>query len=449
MWWKPLVHVCQRWRQLIFASPRSLRLTVVCNPRTPVRKLLNIWPPFPISVHHSARDRGGEDENTITMLKLRDRVAEISINSQMGSVLGRFTAEMLESFPALVSLSLGYGGDMAPAPVLPASLLGGSAPSLQTILLSGIAFPALPTLLSSTAQLTSLQLWKTPITGYISPEAMATCLGQLPNLEDLRIEFNSPHEDPRPPFPTRFILPSLTSFRFEGASEYSESLLARIDAPILQTLSITFCDIILHIPQLYHFISCAKSPESPSRVIMGFDYWRVELKFIPSNDLELVIGCENLTGHLSSMAVVCRDLSPLLSRVERLDFRGDRGPWFPVWLDGIGFPTELDWLGLFSPFVTVQSLCVSKELVPNIACALEGLVKERATAVFPKLRSLFLEELQPSGSVRSAVEAFVATRWFSDHPVTFQQRLPLDSDTRITLSPFSWPAWYWDPTSDD
>ena len=392
-----------------------------------MRKLLNIWPPFPISVRHDARDSDGETENTIAALKLRDRVSEISISidSQRRSVFERLTAEMLDSFPVLASLSLGYGGDNTPAPVLPASLLGGFAPSLQTIVLCGIAFPTLPTLLLSTAQLTSLQLWKTPNAGYIPPEAMATCLAELPNLEDLRIGFPSHHENPSPSFPTRFRLPSLTSFHFEGASEYLENLLARINAPILQTLSITFRDIILHIPQLYHFLSCAERPEPPNRVIMGFDYWRVELKFMSSNNFELVIGCDNLTGHLASMAVVCRDLSPILSHVERLDFRGERVPWFPTWVDEIRLPPSRDWLGLFSPFIAVQSLYVSRELGRDIALALEELTRERAAVVFPKLRTLFIEGLQLSGSVRDAIVAFVVTRQASGHPVAFQQWTPM------------------------
>ena len=392
-----------------------------------MRKLLNIWPPLPISVCHDAQDSDGENENTVAMLKHRGRVSEISISiiSRRRSVLERLTAEMLESFPVLVSLSLSYGGDTTPGPVLPASLLGGFAPSLQTIVLGGVAFPALPTLLSSTAQLTSLQLWKTPNAGYISPEAMATCLAELPNLEDLRIGFTCRLEDSSPPFPARSILPSLTSFHFEGSSEYSENFLARIDAPILQTLSITFRDIILHIPQLYHFLSCAERPDPPNRVMIGFDYWRVTLKFMPSNNFEVVIGCDNLTGHLSSMAVVCRDLSPILSRVERLDFRGERVAWFQAWVDEIQGPTSPDWLGLFSPFIAVRSLYVSRELGRNVAPALEELTKERAAAVFPKLRTLFMEGLQLSGPVRDAIVAFVVTRQASGHPVAFQQWTPM------------------------
>ena len=40
--WHTLVHVCQRWWNLVFASPRRLHLTLVYDARRPVRKMLRI-----------------------------------------------------------------------------------------------------------------------------------------------------------------------------------------------------------------------------------------------------------------------------------------------------------------------------------------------------------------------------------------------------------------------
>ncbi len=413
---------------------------VVCNCRTPVRTSLGIWPPLPLSIRHDTWDPDRENENTIAALKLRDRVSEISINCLRSSVLERLTAAMLEPFPALASLYLGYGGNIAP--VLPEAILGGSTPSLQTIVLAGIAFPALPKLLLSATRLVSIRLWRIPITGYISPEAMATCLVALPDLEDLRIEFQACPDHTSSSSSTRVILPSLTSFHFKGVSKYLENLAARIDAPIIQTLSITFSDVVVGIPQFYRFLSYAERPQPPNQVMVEFDYWRVDLKFIPSDNFELAIRCDNLAGQVSSMAAVCRGLSPLLSRVECLNLRGKRLPSDPTWQD-YTYPTNLQWLGLFHPFITVESLYVSKKLEPFIASALEELTGEHATTVFPKLHTIFLEELQPYGLVREAIEAFVAARGLSDCPMTLQQRLApvFDPKPDITLSPCSWPAW--------
>ena len=52
-WWKTYVHVCQRWRQVIFALPLHLHLVLDCNPRSLVRRSLNIWPPLPIVIRYS------------------------------------------------------------------------------------------------------------------------------------------------------------------------------------------------------------------------------------------------------------------------------------------------------------------------------------------------------------------------------------------------------------
>jgi len=365
LWWRPLVHVCHRWRQIVFSSPRSLQLVIFCDPRTPIRKSLNIWPPFLISVHHDPYSTDAESENTVAALELRDRVSEISIDCPVRSALGRLTAAMLEPFPELSYLSLGYGGHISP--VLPDAFLGGFAPSLRNLELFNIAFPALSVLLLSATRLTSLQLWNTPTTGYISPEAMATCLVALPNLEYLGIEFQSYPDHISSSSLTRAILPSLTSFRFDGVGEYSENLVARIDARILRTLTITFFDFVFRIPQLYRFLSCAKKFEPPNGVVVEFDSWKIDLKFMPSNNFNLTIECDDFVGQVSSIATICRGLSPLLSRVERLGLHGKHLPVSRFW-QGDTAPAGLDWLELFYPFATAESVCVQETGAARRTC---------------------------------------------------------------------------------
>jgi hypothetical protein len=50
--WRILVHVCQRWRQVVFGSPLRLNLRILCTYGTPVRKHLDIWPNFPIHIEY-------------------------------------------------------------------------------------------------------------------------------------------------------------------------------------------------------------------------------------------------------------------------------------------------------------------------------------------------------------------------------------------------------------
>jgi hypothetical protein len=47
--WDRLVHVCRRWRQIIFASPLRLCIHLRCTNGILVKNFLGCWPAFPIS----------------------------------------------------------------------------------------------------------------------------------------------------------------------------------------------------------------------------------------------------------------------------------------------------------------------------------------------------------------------------------------------------------------
>ncbi|SRR6266404_4342237 len=50
-WWLGVVHVCQRWWELIFTSPRRLNLQLLYTRETPARKNLDFWPQIPIAIN--------------------------------------------------------------------------------------------------------------------------------------------------------------------------------------------------------------------------------------------------------------------------------------------------------------------------------------------------------------------------------------------------------------
>jgi hypothetical protein len=160
--WLFLVHVCQKWRQIVFASPRRLDLQILCTNKTRVRKNLGIWPALPLVVKYgySGRSIGPRGEgNIIAVLQHPDRVCNVDLYTN-GSQLGKMAKVMKKPFPVLTHLEI-YSND-GNAPVLPAKFLGGSAPRLQKIYLHRIPFPALPTLLLSTSDLVNLHLSKIP-----------------------------------------------------------------------------------------------------------------------------------------------------------------------------------------------------------------------------------------------------------------------------------------------
>jgi hypothetical protein len=44
------VHVCRRWRHIVFGSPHRLNLELTCTGRTPTRDRLDIWPALPLNI---------------------------------------------------------------------------------------------------------------------------------------------------------------------------------------------------------------------------------------------------------------------------------------------------------------------------------------------------------------------------------------------------------------
>ena len=192
--WHTLVHVCQKWRIVVFGSPRRLDLRLHCTARTPVREVLDIWPLLPIVVGADGLRKWGVD-NIFAALEYNNRVCELSLidSGVSSSQWEKVFSVMQQPFPALKRLLLQPVDETTP--VDPDSFLGGSAPSLQMLSLHDIPFPGLPKLLLSATHLVHLDLY-IPHSGYISPEVMVTCLSALTRLEKLEIGFKSRRSRP-------------------------------------------------------------------------------------------------------------------------------------------------------------------------------------------------------------------------------------------------------------
>ncbi|KAF8502651.1 hypothetical protein F5888DRAFT_1665933 [Russula emetica] len=241
--WHTLVHVCRRWRQIIFASPFRLELQFVCTPRTRVRELLEFLPPsIPIMIRNyfgtppPCSTPSIEDvSQVIAALEQRDDVYLIDLEDLPNSLLEKLATTMQETYPTLEYVLLWAGDDTAP--VLRKEFLGGSAPCLDRFWLRGIPFPDVPRLLSSTRDLVHLLLEKIPDSGYISPEAMITALSTCTKLETITIDFLG---NPYPDLTSQEIasltlisLPALNNFVFEGHGKYFHNFISRIENPLL------------------------------------------------------------------------------------------------------------------------------------------------------------------------------------------------------------------------
>ena len=389
--------------------------------------MLDVWPPLPIVIVHI---RGKlSDDSIIAALEHNNRIYEVNLWDISNSLSEKVLAAMQKPFPALTSLQLGFEDETTP--VDPDLFLGGSAPGLQSLYLHCIPFPRLPKLLLSATHLVKLSLTRLPHSGYISPDAMATCLSVLTRLESLSIKFESPRSRPdrrnrRPPPRTRTLLPVLNVLWFTGVIEYLEDLLARIDAPLLKTLFITFFhQLIFDTPRFTQLI-CPPKFRAHGETRVNFSdsrVWVTTETFGASLDLE--ISCSQSDWQLSSLAQVCsssflRDLIPM---VEYLYFEDVYV--LQRWQDDI---EDSQWLELLHPFITVKDLYISQEFVPRIVPALRELTGERVTEVLPALQTLFLDDPHPSGPVQEAIEQFVAARQLAGHPIAVSHWERQDGD---------------------
>jgi hypothetical protein len=259
--WHTLVHVCQRWRNVVFGSPRRLNLRLFCTASTPVRKMLDVWPDLPIVIRQCNLPPGRMD-NVFAALKHNDRVCEIEF--QLGyygkSELDELFAAMEGRFPALTDFRL--DADQITTPDVPNSFLGGSASHLRSLSLNGTPFTGLPRLLLSATNLVSLTYTNIPPFGYISPETMATSLSAVTSLEYFDLGFpaydqSHSYQKSRGSIPPiRTVFPALKVFRFKLANEYLEDFVAMIDAPLLCYMRVYFiCQPVYVIPHLSQFIS--------------------------------------------------------------------------------------------------------------------------------------------------------------------------------------------------
>jgi hypothetical protein len=186
--WHSLVHVCRRWRCVVFGSQHRLDLQLVCTPRTPSRDTLGVWPALPLIIEGTINSSSSVD-NIVEALGHNNRVCQVHLSFWKTSrqPLENVLAAMQVPFPELTRMRL-FSLDET-SPVIPDSFLDGSAACLRDLHLSGIPFPGLPKLLLSATHLVYLDLSDIPHSGYFSPSAMVALLSVLSDLKRLSLKF--------------------------------------------------------------------------------------------------------------------------------------------------------------------------------------------------------------------------------------------------------------------
>jgi len=424
--WYTLVHVCREWRYVVFDSPRWLHLELRCTDRSPVKKMLDVWPALPIVIDaHITNSPRSDVTNVIAALKRHDLVCRIDIWGVPNSLLK--SAAIKKRFPQLIDLTL-HSYHKNP-PVISDLFLGGSAPRLQSLEFKGIPFPfpALGKLLLSTTDLVTLRLLDIPNSGYISPELIVKSLSALTILQEFSIGFRSPRsladrERRHLSLLKRLVLPSLTEFSFKGDSEYLEDIVGRIDAPALDMVTITFFNqMVFDTPLLRDFFSRTEVFQEPYRADVSLTEYHIKITLSQREGiadrrmLEVRISSRVSEWQLSSLAQFCSTSLPPLPMLESLGIHGNF----------LGGPEPIDdmdsapWLELLHSFATVKDLTLSGLLIRYVAPALRKLTGGGVAEVLPALLRVFVG-FGTSGPAQKAIAQFVTARQLSGYPVAVQ-----------------------------
>lgn len=414
--WNLLVHVCRKWRYIVFGSPHHLNVQLVHTEKRSMEKILEVWPPLPIAIRGDYY-KGPYQDDLMATLEHNDRVCEIKLWFISSSLWGRVSEKMQVPFPILTRLDFWFRDERGS--VIPDSFLGGSAPRLRKLSLKGASFPGLPKLLWSTHNLVELTVRNIPHSGYISPETMVACLSRLTSLKELDLSFRSrPDQKSQEPPPTRTLLPALTDLCFDGASDYLEDFVARIDAPLLNRMAIDFFhQVRFDTPQLAQFVSRIPHfrARDEARVMFSDDQVSFTLPGPFDQGLDLEVRCEQLELQLAFVTQACSSSLPqaLVTTVKR----------FYIWYWPDDQPDNAEdnkWLELLRPFNKVESLYLSRGLVPCFASIFQGLAgdSERVTKELPDLQQIFVEETHLSESDQKAFQPFIAARQLFGRTIT-------------------------------
>ena len=323
------MHICRKWRRIVFASQRALRLQLLFTHGTPVLKTLDCWPTLPIAVRYGGLPAldppTPEDEgNIMAALKHSDRVTSIRL-TVTSSLLERVSA-IKRPFSELEDLVL-LSRDGVPL-TLPSTFLCG--PRLRRLHLTRIAVPALLQLLISSKNLVYLRLQEFLNPMHISPRELTNALSRMAQLRLLSLHFLSTIVYRAPPTPCgeRVVLPVLDHFNFRGGSQYLERLVARVDAPRLGNIEATFFDgSVFELPELIVFIGRIEMHKSYRRADIISSERAISISLTQPEGptcLKFQLFRKSLSKQLTFMARICIPHSTFLFNVEDLRISAER-----------------------------------------------------------------------------------------------------------------------------
>jgi hypothetical protein len=424
--WRKLAHVCRRWRCLVLDPWSNLDVCLLLTEHSPSIDTLSHLPPLPLFIRYSINERWApsmeqKDKDKIHLgLQQHGRVLQVDLRAP-SSDLRMCLEPMNKPFPRLGEFSL-FSTTTEMNLVLPETL---QAPDLRLLSLHGIGLPKGLSLLSSANALSTLSLTHIQDSCYFSPMDLVTRLHGLPHLEELSIGFATPMSLPSSkgellptPIPP-VTLPALRLLTFRGVDVYLDSLVARINAPVLERLRLTLLfDLDFTLVNLTEFIhrtegfGCLVAQVNFNKdggsIYAGYrEQWGIG-KF----SLHVNVDCERLDWQIDSATQICSAVGNVLSAVEELtlDLDEDRMPW--------DWDKTLDntmWHELLLPFIGVKKLHVGSSLTLELSQALGSVAGGLVLELLPELQELKVQlEIDHA---KNAFSGFIETRESVGHPI--------------------------------
>ena len=380
-------------------------------------------PPLPLVIDYSDRTTRTtarkNDDNVHLGLLQHGRVRRIVLRAP-SSTLRTWLEPMNNLFPRLGDLSLLSTDFEEMSLMLPETF---QAPDLRRLSLHGIGLPKGLPILSSAIALSTLSLTNIGAPCYFPPGHLVTQLQGLPYLEELSIGFAIPLPLPSserellpPPIPT-VTLPALRRLTFQGVAVYLENLVAQINTPLLERLSLTlFFELAFTLVNLTEFIHGTERFGYPfAEVIFNKDGASIDASCYGQHGigkLSLRVNCERLGWQIDSATQVCSALGQVMSAVEELslDLRADGIP--ADWENALD---NMLWHELLLPFIGVKKLHIGSSLVPELSQALESVPGGLVLELMPELREL--EVPLKIDHATNAFSVFMKTRESVGRPV--------------------------------
>jgi hypothetical protein len=420
--WPRIVHICRRWRRIVFVSQRALDLRLFCTRGMAVQNSIDCWPALLIAVHFGGfvtpESPTPEDEDNIMAALVRsDRLTSINLTISV-SLLEKLSA-IEGPFSELEDLVLVSQDSWRLT--LPSSFRWGER--LRRLRSTGIAFPALVQLLYSSRNLVDLRLHNFIHPSHFSPEALTSVLSGLTQLRSLSIHFLSTisRVSHPPPFGGPIVLPALTSLNFRGLTQYFEDLVARIDAPRLEDIKVAFfTGSKFNFSKFRGFADRTGMSRSHRRAYI-LSSQRVICISLTQPGLptcfQLQLFSESLDEQLSFITEVCSHLSASFSKVEDLRINTTR----PLGLGDSLYSRLCQWRVPIKSFTGVKWFHLNGNDSKDIIRALLR-PGERPRNVLPALHKLYISPPGPpdvslTRAAARAALAFMTSRRLSGHPI--------------------------------